>query len=70
MATTRYVEPKFSGKEFEAFMIVIETIDALSSSLDPATEEAVQKGLDCFDKAIERVGYYREDGAIFKSKAV
>lgn len=40
----------------------------MAGGFDEDLERSIEEGLKAFDKSINRVGYYREDGALFKSK--
>lgn len=68
MSTTKRIAPPFTEKELIALSNLLDSIEAMAGGFDEDLERTIEEGLKAFDKSINRVGYYREDGALFKSK--
>lgn len=66
MSTHRNITVTFTEVQLKAVACLVDNFEAMAGGFDDALKLDIKKGAKSFDKAINKAGYFREDGEIFK----
>lgn len=66
MSTHRNITVAFTEVQLKAIADVLDTFEAIAGTFDDVIQLEIKHGAKAFDKSINKAGYFREDGEIFK----